>query len=120
VAEVAVQLNKEDLLANFMNDEELLSESIDLFLERADQRYQLLDGAVKDRDEQRVMEEGHTLKGMVAIFTQAAPYEAAKKLEFMGRNKDLSGVEEALVEFQGQLEELKDALRAWLEEGLTA
>jgi HPt (histidine-containing phosphotransfer) domain-containing protein len=117
VAAVAVQLNKEELLANFMDDEELLFESIDLFLERADERYKLLEAAVKERSEQRVMEEGHTLKGMVAIFTQESPYEAAKKLEFMGRNKDLAGVDEALADFQGKLGELKDALREWRAEG---
>jgi HPt (histidine-containing phosphotransfer) domain-containing protein len=100
-----------------MDDEELLFESIDLFLERADQRYGLLDTAVKDRDEKRVMEEGHTLKGMVAIFTQDTPYEAAKTLEFMGRNKDLTGVDEALGRFKTELDDLKDALKQWRDGG---
>lgn len=110
---MVVELNKEDLLANFMDDKELLFESIDLFLERADERYQRLDAAVAARDEVKVMEEGHTLKGMVAIFTQASPYESAKVLEFMGRNKKLDGVDEALADFKAKLEELKDALKAW-------
>jgi HPt (histidine-containing phosphotransfer) domain-containing protein len=114
---VTVQLNKEELLANFMDDKELLFESIDLFLERADQRYKLLSDAVKERNDQRVMEEGHTLKGMVAIFTQESPYESAKKLEFMGRNKNLSGVDEALEDFRVKLGELKDALIEWRNEG---
>ncbi|MDR2405179.1 MAG: Hpt domain-containing protein [Deltaproteobacteria bacterium] len=110
------QLKKEELLANFMDDEELLFESIDLFMERADERYKLLSDAVKERNEQRVMEEGHTLKGMVAIFTQESPYEAAKKLEFMGRNKDLTGVDEALADFKDKLDELKQALTEWRNE----
>jgi HPt (histidine-containing phosphotransfer) domain-containing protein len=113
---VTFQLKKEELLANFMDDEELLFESIDLFMERADERYKLLSDAVKERNEQRVMEEGHTLKGMVAIFTQESPYEAAKKLEFMGRNKDLTGVDEALADFKDKLDELKQALTEWRNE----
>jgi HPt (histidine-containing phosphotransfer) domain-containing protein len=114
---VAVEINKEELLANLMDDQELLNESIDMFMERADQRYKLLDAAVKERDEQRVMEEGHTIKGMVAIFTQGSPFEAAKKLEFMGRNKDLAGVDEALADFKTELDDLKVALMAIRDEG---
>jgi HPt (histidine-containing phosphotransfer) domain-containing protein len=114
VSQVTVQLNKEDLLANFMDDEELLFESIDLFLERADERYKLLNDAVKERNDQRVMEEGHTLKGMVAIFTQESPYEAAKKLEFMGREKNLDGVDEALADLEGNLGKLSEVMAGWV------
>jgi HPt (histidine-containing phosphotransfer) domain-containing protein len=113
---VALEINREELLENFMGDEELLFESIDLFLERAASRYVSLDAAVKSGDPQKVMEEGHTIKGMVGIFSTGEPFEAAKKLEFMGRNKDLAGVDEALADFKGKLDELTTYLSAWKDE----
>jgi HPt (histidine-containing phosphotransfer) domain-containing protein len=94
-----------------MDDEELLQESIDLFLERVKTRFGDLEKAVEAKDIQKVMEEGHTIKGMVGIFTTAEAFEAAKKLEFMGRNKDLTGVDEALADFKTILGELVEQLR---------
>jgi HPt (histidine-containing phosphotransfer) domain-containing protein len=117
VPKVTLQINKEELLSNsFMDDEDLFLESIDLFLERAGGRYDNLDGAVKARDEQKVMEEAHAIKGMVGIFTTAETFEAAKKLEFMGRNKDLAGVDEALADFKDKLDQLCALMKQWKED----
>jgi HPt (histidine-containing phosphotransfer) domain-containing protein len=113
---VALKINREELLENFMGDEELLLESIDLFLERAETRYATLVAAVAERDPVKIMEEGHTIKGMVGIFSTGDPFETAKKLEFMGRNKALDGVDEALVDFKANLDELTGYLAAWKEE----
>jgi HPt (histidine-containing phosphotransfer) domain-containing protein len=114
---VALEINREELLENFMGDEELLFESIDLFLERAESRYSDLAEAVKAKDPQKVMEAGHTIKGMVGIFSTGESFEAAKKLEFMGRNKALDGVDEALADFRAKLEELSGYLSGWKNEG---
>jgi HPt (histidine-containing phosphotransfer) domain-containing protein len=103
---VTVEIDKEALLENFMEDEELLTESIDLFLERVEERYKTLSGAIRDKDIQKVMEEGHTIKGMVGIFEKGEVFEAAKKLEFMGRDKNLEGAEDALSDFRGKLDQL--------------
>jgi HPt (histidine-containing phosphotransfer) domain-containing protein len=100
-----------------MDDEELLFESIDTFLTSAAARCSSLEGAVKARDAQKVMEEGHTIKGMVGYFTTGEPYEASKKLEFMGRNNDLAGVDEALADLKAKLDELVSYLTAWRNEG---
>jgi HPt (histidine-containing phosphotransfer) domain-containing protein len=100
-----------------MGDEELLFESIDLFLSSAATRYASLVEAVAAKDAQKVMEEGHTIKGMVGYFSKEEPFEAAKKLEFMGRSKELAGVEEALADFKTKLDELSAYLIAWRDEG---
>jgi HPt (histidine-containing phosphotransfer) domain-containing protein len=114
---VALDIDREQLLENFMGDEELLFESIELFLERVPSRCDTLVEAVKAKDAQKVMEEGHTIKGMVGYFSTGEPFEAAKKLEFMGRNSQLDGVDEALADFQAKLGELTDYLTAWMNEG---
>ncbi|MDR2460127.1 MAG: Hpt domain-containing protein [Deltaproteobacteria bacterium] len=103
---MTIHISKEQLLENFMDDEELLLESVDLFLSRVEGRYKDLDEAVKAKNEQTVMETGHTIKGMVAIFETGEAFEAAKILEFMGRNKNLDGVDEALKDFRVKLDEL--------------
>jgi HPt (histidine-containing phosphotransfer) domain-containing protein len=107
---VATHISKEQLLENFMDDEELLLESVDLFLSRVEGRYKDLQEAVSAKNDQTVMETGHTIKGMVAIFETGEAYEAAKVLEFMGRNKNLDGVDDALVDFRGKLDDLSQYL----------
>jgi HPt (histidine-containing phosphotransfer) domain-containing protein len=113
---VSLQIDKAGILENFMDDEELLFESIDLFLERAAGRLETLEKAVTDKNVEGVMAEGHTLKGMVGIFSTGEAFESAKKLEFMGREKNLTGVEDALKDFALKLNELCDALKAWRQE----
>jgi HPt (histidine-containing phosphotransfer) domain-containing protein len=110
-------IDRETLLENFMDDEELLFESIDTFLTSAAARSVSLDAAVAAADAEKVMHEGHTLKGMVGIFSTGEAFEAAKKLEFMGRNNDLNGSVEALADFKAKLNELCVYLEAWKNEG---
>jgi HPt (histidine-containing phosphotransfer) domain-containing protein len=114
---VAVTVDRESIYDNFMNDEELIFESIDIFMDSSANRLEALRAAVKARDEEQVMAEAHALKGVVGIFSPGDVFEAAKKLEFMGRNKDLTGVDEALVDFEGKLEQLRGILQQWRDEG---
>jgi HPt (histidine-containing phosphotransfer) domain-containing protein len=110
---VTLELDKAGILANLMDDEDLLFESIDIFLDSAAERLVKLEAGVVSKDAQAVMEEGHTLKGIVSYFTKEDCFEAAKKLEVMGRNKELDGVEEAFSDFKAKLAELIEALKAW-------
>jgi HPt (histidine-containing phosphotransfer) domain-containing protein len=110
---VAVEVDKESICENFMDDEDLIFESIDLFMESSSTRLAALQEAVKERNEDKVMAEAHALKGVVGIFSPGEVFEAAKKLEFMGRNKDLTGVDEALTDFEAKLAELIDILKKW-------
>ena len=114
---MAVTVDRESIYENFMNDEELIFESIDIFMESSATRLEALRQAVKDRVEDKVMAEAHALKGVVGIFSPGDVFESAKKLEFMGRNKDLTGVDEALAEFEVQLQQLRALLQEWRDEG---
>jgi HPt (histidine-containing phosphotransfer) domain-containing protein len=106
-------LDRAAILENFMDDEELLYESIDLFLERALSRLDTLKEAVAAKSAENVMVEAHTIKGMVGIFSTGDAFESAKKMEFMGREKDLAGVDEALADFVAKLDDLMSALKDW-------
>ncbi|MDR0356215.1 MAG: Hpt domain-containing protein [Deltaproteobacteria bacterium] len=116
---MTVEVDKAAICENFMDDEELIFESIDLFMESSNARLKILQEAVAQRDPDRVMAEAHALKGVVGIFSPGEIMEAAKILEFMGRNKNLEGVDEALVNFENLLGQLTEILRQWKEEGIS-
>jgi len=110
---VALELNRAGILENFMDDEELLFESIDLFLERVSARLAELKKAVEGKNPDVFMPEAHTIKGMIGIFSTAGAFEAAKKLEMKGREKVTAGIDEDFRALENELELLVSALRAW-------
>ncbi len=114
---VPADLDKAAILENFMDDAELLFESIDLFLERVASRMDTLKAAVAAKDPEVFMPEAHTLKGMVGIFSTGAAFESAKKLELKGRDKVTDGIESDLADLENHLNSLIAALREWRSEG---
>ncbi|UQZ88758.1 hypothetical protein C4J81_05885 [Deltaproteobacteria bacterium Smac51] len=113
---VAAELNRGAILENFMDDEELLFESIDLFLERIAARMSVLKGGVEAKDPDVFMPEAHTIKGMVGIFSTDEAFEAAKTLEVKGREKVTDGIEEDMADLETKLDALVTALRQWRSE----
>ncbi|MDR1577664.1 MAG: Hpt domain-containing protein [Deltaproteobacteria bacterium] len=105
---------KEKVLETFMDDDELFTESVEMFLDNVQVRLKNLGQAVADRNVEVIMAEAHTIKGMMGYFSDGSPYEAAKKLEFMGREKNLDGVDGALAELVDKLGQLNEVLRGWL------
>ncbi len=114
---MAAEFNREALLENFMDDKELLFESIDLFLERIEARMKTLSAGIGAGDPEAFMPEAHTIKGMVGIFSTGEAFLAAKKLETLGREKSTLGAEEALADLETKLSALTAALAAWRAEG---
>jgi len=110
---VALELNRAAILENFMDDEELLFETIDLFLDRVSARMTALKKAVADKNPDVFMPEAHTLKGMIGNFSTAGAFEAAKKLEMKGREKVTAGIDEDFQALENELELLAAALKAW-------
>jgi HPt (histidine-containing phosphotransfer) domain-containing protein len=105
---------KEKVLETFMDDEELFEESIAMFLTNVQERLATLKTAVASSDAAVVMAEAHTIKGMMGYFSDGPPYEAAKKLEFMGREKKLDGAPDALADLEDKLGQLNQVLQAWI------
>ena len=110
---VAAELDRAAVLENFMDDEELLFESIDLFLERAAARMDSLKAGIEARDPDVIMPEAHTLKGMIGIFSTGDAFERAKKIELKGREKITDGVDEDFQELENEMNSLLAALREW-------
>ena len=113
---MGVELKKAAILENFMDDEELLFESIDLFLDRITARMAVLQKAVAAKDPDTYMPEAHTIKGMIGIFSIGEAFECAKKLELKGREKVTEGIDEDFKNLENEVELLVAALRAWRSE----
>jgi HPt (histidine-containing phosphotransfer) domain-containing protein len=94
----------------------LIFESIDLFMDSSSARLKSLKEAVASKDAAQIMAEAHALKGVVGIFSPGEVMDAAKDLEFMGRNNELAGVDAALAKFEGLLAELSSILQQWKDE----
>ena len=114
---MAVTVDRQSICDNFMDDEELIFESIDIFMDSSASRLEALREAVRNRDSDKVSAEAHALKGVVGLFSPGDIFESAKKLEFMGREKNLDGVDAAFALFEGELGQLRDLLRQWRDEG---
>jgi HPt (histidine-containing phosphotransfer) domain-containing protein len=105
---------KEKVLETFMDDEELFVESVNMFLDNVKTRMTNLQKAVAERRVEEIKAEAHTIKGMMGYFTAGPPYEAAKKLELMGRENILDGVDAAFADLEDNLAKLSDVMKGWV------
>jgi PAS domain S-box-containing protein len=104
-------------LAGVMGDWQLLAKLAELFLAECPRWMTEMRAAVAGGDPPRLQLSAHTLKGGVATFTARAAYEAALRLEKMGRAGDLSAAPEALAALAQEIEHLRPALTALAGEG---
>ena len=83
---------------------------VKLFLDECPRLLSTIREAVASRDPKAVEYAAHALKGSVGNFSAQPAFEAALKLEMMGRQGDLTHVEEASRGLEEALERLKPEL----------
>jgi signal transduction histidine kinase/DNA-binding response OmpR family regulator len=105
-------LDEATLLTGVGGDRKLLLELVELFLHDRGKLLSQLRSAVRRRDAARVQTSAHALKGSVGNFAARSAYEAAQKLETMGREGDLSAVGAAYATLQDEVTRLAGALTA--------
>ena len=66
--------------------------------------------AIDDQDAARLNDAAHELKGAAGHFAAAATVEAARRLEAMGRDNNLTHAEEAYRILEAELDRLQAAL----------
>ena len=103
-------LNRAVALERLGGDEQLLREIAALFLEDTASLVEEIRRAVQARDAVALQRGAHTLKGSVCNFGAERSYEAAYRLETIGRSGDLSTADEAFRRLEAELERLTPAL----------
>ena len=101
--------------ALFEGDSEFLAEIVGLFLSTCPELLSAVEDAVRRKDAPGLRRAAHVLKGSVSNFGAKAVVEKAQTLEMMGKNGDLSGVEEPLLALRRFMEELAPELDAALD-----
>ncbi len=97
-------LDRTKILDRVGGDAELLKEIAHLFVEDSPRLLAEIRAAIPRGDAETVRNSAHTLKGSVGNFAAEAASQAAFKLEAMGRNQDLTGAQEAMLELEREIE----------------
>jgi CheY-like chemotaxis protein len=98
------------LRSRFEGEPELLKDVVRLFLDDYPKLFNGVRGAAERCDAQGMEREAHKLKGSVANFAAPAAFEAALRLEMMGRSGHLGQANEALGQLESALDELRPLL----------
>jgi signal transduction histidine kinase/DNA-binding response OmpR family regulator len=102
----AVSWNKTEALDRIGGDEELLRDLCHIFLEESPKLLQKLQQAVADGDSDGVMRAAHSLKGESSYLGAGGTSQAARQLEEMGRNRDLSHASNTLAVLEREVASL--------------
>jgi CheY-like chemotaxis protein len=103
-------LDQTKLLGRVGGDVELLDELIGLFLGEYPNQLASARAALAAKDGGRLRAAAHAIKGSVSNFDSATAYEAAVRLEDVGRRSDWAGAEGALAALERALTDLRTAL----------
>jgi signal transduction histidine kinase/ligand-binding sensor domain-containing protein/CheY-like chemotaxis protein/HPt (histidine-containing phosphotransfer) domain-containing protein len=123
---VPPHIDKDAMLAGVGGDLELLREIAGLFLESYAPLLAEIHRAISMGNSATVSQTAHTLKGAVGSFAAHTAAEAARRLEMMGRNGDLTSFdgrargEQALAEVEAEIHRLLPTLNAIVKETVTS
>ncbi len=98
------------LLATLEGDSGLLQEMVDIFLSLLPELLSSIQSAVEGCDAQALKAAAHALKGTVSNFAAGPAFEAAERLEEMGRRGDVTEARSALRVLEEEIERLRLAL----------
>jgi signal transduction histidine kinase/CheY-like chemotaxis protein/HPt (histidine-containing phosphotransfer) domain-containing protein len=103
-------LDTASALARVEGDVGLLAELVALFLQGLPEMLTNLRDAITAGDARAIERAAHKLKGSVGNFAAQPAFEAAMKLEILGRNGSLSEVEPAFCDLEKEIARLKPAM----------
>jgi len=103
-------MDMEEVLARVEGDMQLLRDMAGLFLDECPRLMSNIQQAIELGDTKALARAAHALKGSVGNFAAKGAFDAALKLEMMGRNGDLSQSEQSYADLEEQVEPLKSAL----------
>ncbi len=107
--------DKDEILKSFDGEEEFLAELVEIFINDAPEQLSGIKEAVDNCICKDLEKSAHKLKGAVANFGEKAAFEAAFKLEMMGRENRLDGVKETYDTLVNEVACLVNALKEFVE-----
>jgi len=105
-------IDQEELFSRLSGDVDLLREVIELFKEEYPPLLADIEAALLQRDSVMLQNAAHSLKGAVAVFSARKVYDAALRMEMMGRNEDFTDDRKAFEDLKIGLSGLVRALHA--------
>jgi len=105
-------LDKAGLLDRLGGDRELFEEITGLFQEDCPKLISEIRAAVRGQNPAALERAAHTLRGCVANFSAAAAYQAALRLEEMGRAGEIEGAAGAYTALEWEIQRFQQALSA--------
>ena len=109
-------LNKTEILQRVGGDEVLLKEIVDLFIADHPRLVSEIRTAIREGDAQELEKAAHALKGSVGNFASESTFQAALRLETMGRNRDMAQAPEAMIILEDKIHQLREQLVSLIEE----
>ncbi len=107
--------NPNETLAQLDDDQGLLKEMAQLFMDDLPKLMGRIEEAVIDGDRDKLERSAHTLKGSVSHFSARRVHHLAKQLEDMGREDDLGQSRIVLDELRDEVDRLNQSLREFVE-----
>ena len=111
-----LSLDKDALLNAFDNDWDFLKEAVDMFVSDYPPMIETINKALKAGDTNTVGRTAHALKGMVGNFQTKTTAKTALKLEELGHNNRLEGMNQAYEALACELAGLEKSLLALVRE----
>jgi HPt (histidine-containing phosphotransfer) domain-containing protein len=112
-------IDKQELLEELDGDREFLEESVELLDSDAPPLLEQIRDALQRGDSTAISSSAHTLKSMVGNFCAQPAFDAALKVETIGRSGDLEQCSEPVESLQTEVGRLQKALRELLDESET-
>ena len=113
-AKTAIVLDRRDLLARLMNDEELAREVLAAFIIDMPDKIAALQAAVRDGDTVQIKNQGHTVKGAARNISAQALQETAWQIEMAGREGQISNASALLPLLSEQFQALAKEIREFI------
>ena len=99
-----------EIIKKIYDDEEILKETVKVFLEDAPQTIKLLAEAIVAKDSKNVKMYAHKLRGLARHVAARKLSDMLYPLETKGREEDLEGSEELFADIQTEFDKLKSFL----------
>lgn len=108
----AFVLNRKVILDRLGGDEDIYSMMVDMYLDDVENNCRALAAAFKNSDALALQREAHTIKGLLATFSDDAGADEALLLEQQTKQGQVIGLADAVTALQARLREVASVLKA--------